>query len=86
MPTREIIGGAFESHYVGSTSVPNPILILNYNGNPVPGGIMLFQSGGSYRYVFPTMSGTSIYLASWAMVYGTDVPAISGTFTILVAG
>lgn len=85
MGSTEIVGGKIESVYVGSTSVPNPILILEYNGVIVPGSYVVQEIGSSVRYIFPRVSGSNIYLTSMAQVYGSDLPAITANIKVYIS-
>ena len=85
MGSAEIIAGAIESVYVGSTDVTNPILFMEVDGVQVASAYVVQSIGSSVRYIFPRMVGRDIYITSISQVYGTDLSAVSLNIKIYVA-
>ena len=85
MPTVEIINEHVESHLIGTTTVTNPIVFLEINGQPVVGTKLIQNIGKSKRTIFTKVVGSSIYLVAHSIVYGNDLPSINVTVKVRIA-
>lgn len=85
MPSAEIVGGTISDHYIGETTLANPILVLEVDGEPVASAYVIQQVGNSKRFIFPKKVGTSVYLMAMGQVFGNDLPALNISVRIFVA-
>ena len=86
MPSIEIINEHVETHLIGSTSVANPIVFLEVNGQAVVGTKLVQNIGKSKRTIFTKVSGGDVYLVAHSIVYGNELPSIDVSVKVRIAG
>jgi hypothetical protein len=86
MPTYEVVSDNRVDVLIGSTAIPDPVLLLEVDGVPTAGVYTIQQAGFSSRYIFPTIdSNGNIYLSCVGQTYGEDIPATSFNVKIYIA-
>jgi hypothetical protein len=80
----EIVAGIIENIYVGYTSIPNPILMLEVDGIPAASSHVVQRVGNSVRFIFPKVVNGSVYIMAMGQVYGSDLPAITVSVKVYV--
>lgn len=83
--TMEVTNQEITKHLIGTTTITNPILLLEVNGVPVSGSMVVQTAGVSKRHIFPIKEGNNIYLVSSSLVFGTELPALTISVKVRVA-
>lgn len=81
----EIVGSTISNHFVGTTSVSNPILFLEVNGVSVASSYVIQRIGNSVRFIFPKLVGNDVYIMAMGQTYGYALPTVTFTATVYVA-
>jgi len=77
MPSAYVPSATTDRVYIGSTTIPNPIMFLSIGGIVYSNGYTE-TSGTNSRTIFPVCdSNGSVYLVSNNIVYGADMPSIT---------
>lgn len=85
MPCVDIYNTVVESFYVGTTTVTNPVLIMEVDGVVVPGNYVVQQSGSSTRYIFPSVdSSGNIRIRAVTNIIGTTFPQVTKNINVYV--
>lgn len=72
IPTLEI-----QTRQVGSYSGSPALMFMELNGTMYQDRIKVESVGNYVRYIFPTHSGSTLYLTSIGFAYGGNVPALT---------
>lgn len=83
--TTEVVNSVLEHTLVATTTIQNPVVILELDGIVVPGNIVVQQVGLSQRYIFPRFSNGNIFITAVSIVYGNPLPAISKSIRVYIA-
>lgn len=86
MAVYELVAGIIENTYLGTTTIPDPILMMEVNGVAVGNSYIVQEVGQSTRFIFPRVdTAGNIYLMSLGQVYGNDLPAITISVKVYIA-
>lgn len=85
MGQADIVGSTISNHFVGTTSVSNPILFLEVNGTPVASSYVIQRVGESVRFIFAKLVGNDIYIMAMGQTYAVGLPSVTFTATVYVA-
>jgi hypothetical protein len=83
--TVEVVNSVVEHILVATTTIQNPVVILELDGIVVPGNVVIQQIGTSQRYIFPRFSSGNIFITSVSIVYASPLPAISKSIRVYIA-
>lgn len=70
---------------VGTTTIANPIIVYTVDGASYSSAVEYYASGASRRYLYPVVSGTTVNLVAFDIVFGTAIPAQSPVVQIFAA-
>lgn len=80
----ELVNISVDDHYIGATSVSNPVLYMFVDGVFVSGNYIVQNIGASYRYIYPRVISGAVYITDFSFVFGSELPAFSKSITVLV--
>lgn len=81
----EVVNSVVQHVLVATTTIQNPVVILELDGVVVPGNVIIQSIGSSQRYIFPRFSAGNVFITAVSLVYGSPLPAISKSIKVYIA-
>jgi len=85
----DVVSGYISNHFLGTTTVADPIIMLEIDGAVQACSYIVQRIGNSVRYVYPrviTVSGVNnVYLTAISQLYGSDLPEITKSIKVYVS-
>lgn len=85
----DVVSGYMSNHFLGTTTVADPIIMLEIDGAVQACSYVVQRVGSSVRYVYPRVimvnGVNNVYLTAISQIYGSDLPSLTKSIKVYVS-